>query len=106
MTVMSAATTPLPSVPTDLLIGGRWQPAACGRTISVVNPATEGVLARVADADEVDGLAALDAAVDAQSGWTSKPAGRRADILDRAYRAIVSRRDEVVALIVAEMGKP
>jgi succinate-semialdehyde dehydrogenase / glutarate-semialdehyde dehydrogenase len=106
MAVMSAATTPLPSVPTDLLIGGRWQPAACGRSISVVNPATEDVLARVADADEVDGLAALAAAAESRHDWASTPAGRRADILDRAYRAILTRRGEFAALIAAEMGKP
>jgi succinate-semialdehyde dehydrogenase/glutarate-semialdehyde dehydrogenase len=109
MTVTAATTTTttsLPSVPTELLIGGRWLPAASGRWISVVNPATEEVLARVADADEVDGVAALTAAVDAQRGWAATPAGRRADILDDVYRAILSRRDEFAALIVAEMGKP
>jgi succinate-semialdehyde dehydrogenase/glutarate-semialdehyde dehydrogenase len=105
MTVISVSTS-LPSVPTDLLIGGRWQPAASGRTISVVDPVTEEILAHVADADEVDGMAALTAAADAQHDWAATPSGRRADVLDHVYRAILARRDEFAALIVAEMGKP
>jgi succinate-semialdehyde dehydrogenase/glutarate-semialdehyde dehydrogenase len=89
-----------------LFIRGCWLPAASGGSISVLNPATEEVLARVADADEADGVAAVNAAVDAQRGWAATPAGRRADILDDVYRAILSRRDEFAALIAAEMGKP
>jgi succinate-semialdehyde dehydrogenase/glutarate-semialdehyde dehydrogenase len=106
MTVISTPTTSIPSVPTELFIRGCWLPAASGGSISVLNPATEEVLARVADADEANGVAAVNAAVDAQRGWAATPAGRRADILDDAYRAILSRRDEFAALIAAEMGKP
>ena len=71
----------------------------------MIDPATEEVLAQVADGDEADGLAALAAADDAQQRWRGTPP-ERAEILDRTHRAIVARRDEFAALIVAEMGKP
>lgn len=89
-----------------LLIGGEWVPAGTGKSISVTNPATEKPLAAVADAGVADGLRALDAAHAAQAAWAASAPMRRADILSSVYRAIIDRRDEFAALIVAEMGKP
>ena len=53
----------LESVPTGLLIDGRWRPAEGGATLEVHDPATGRVLGRVADGSPADGVAALDAAV-------------------------------------------
>jgi succinate-semialdehyde dehydrogenase/glutarate-semialdehyde dehydrogenase len=89
-----------------LFVGGSWASAETGQTISVYNPATEKLIAEVADAGVRDGLQALDAAHEAQAAWAAVPPGRRADILDTAYRAILERRDDFASLIVAEMGKP
>ena len=89
-----------------LLIDGAWIPAAAGRTVPVINPATGEAFAAVADASAEDGLAALDAAVAAQDAWAATPARDRADILFRTYEGILARRDEFARLIVNEMGKP
>lgn len=89
-----------------LFLGGQWVPAENGSVITVVNPATEEHLAEVADAGVVDGLDALDHAHGAQAGWAATPAHERADLLRAVYEAIVHRRDEFAAVIVAEMGKP
>lgn len=91
---------------TDLYIGGDWVSASSGAVIQVVNPATEEVMGEVADAGVSDGLLALDAAAGAQTAWAATPARERADILRSAYEAILARRNEFAALIVAEMGKP
>lgn len=63
-------------VPHDLFIAGLWQSAA-GGTMTVVNPATEEVIAEVADADVADAERALRAAADAQPGWAATPARTR-----------------------------
>ena len=52
-------------VPTDLFVGGTWQPARSGRRLEVTNPSTDEVLTTVADADVEDATAAVDAAAQA-----------------------------------------
>lgn len=42
------------SGPTQLLIGGKFQDARSGKTFPSINPATEDVLAQVAEADAPD----------------------------------------------------
>src|SRR5262245_2653246 len=46
---------------TQCFIGGKWVPAASGKTFETVHPATEEVIAEVAEGDKAD----IDAAVDA-----------------------------------------
>jgi succinate-semialdehyde dehydrogenase / glutarate-semialdehyde dehydrogenase len=96
----------LESVPTELFIGGKWAPARSRATFEVVDPASEEILVRVADASSEDGIAALDAAVDAAAGWAATPPWKRADLLRAAYDAILARREEIATLITLEMGKP
>jgi succinate-semialdehyde dehydrogenase/glutarate-semialdehyde dehydrogenase len=71
----------LASIPTGLLIGGEWRPAASGKTFEVEDPASGKVLLGIADASAEDGAAALDAAVAAQdscAGSPRRPCGRPA----------------------------
>jgi succinate-semialdehyde dehydrogenase/glutarate-semialdehyde dehydrogenase len=96
----------LEAVPTDLLIGGKWRPAASGATLQVENPATGEVLREVADGDASDGLAALAAAHDAQEGWAATRPRQRGEILRRAFEAIVANADDLALLMTLEMGKP
>jgi succinate-semialdehyde dehydrogenase/glutarate-semialdehyde dehydrogenase len=98
--------TALDAVPTDLLIGGRWTPAEGGRTLAVEDPATGEFLAGVADASPGDGRAALDAADGARESWAAAPARERAELLRRAFDAVIARGDALSTLITLEMGKP
>ena len=91
---------------THLLIGGRWIPSTSGASFAVRNPATGALLAEVADADESDAHAAVEAAVKAQTGWAATTPRFRADILRRAYDMLLERKERFAALITAEMGKP
>ncbi|NHN54308.1 NAD-dependent succinate-semialdehyde dehydrogenase [Calidifontibacter sp. DB0510] len=93
-------------VQTGLFIAGQWRPAEGGRTLEVHNPATEEVLATVADATPADGLAALDAAVAAQADWAKTPPRDRSEILRAAYDLITERADFFAELMTLEMGKP
>ena len=39
---------------TQCFIGGQWTPAASGKTFETINPATEEVIAQVAEGDAAD----------------------------------------------------
>ncbi|MDX8141358.1 NAD-dependent succinate-semialdehyde dehydrogenase [Lentzea sp. BCCO 10_0061] len=89
----------------ELLIAGRWRPAAGGGTFVVENPATGQALCEVADATPADALAALDAADAAQRRWAAVPPRGRGEILRRAHDLLIERIDEFARLITLEMGK-
>ena len=96
----------LDGLPTRLHVGGRWVDAAAGRRMAVDNPATEQVLAEVADGDVGDAMAALDAAAAAQRAWADTPARRRSEILYAAHELMLQRTERLAALMTLEMGKP
>jgi succinate-semialdehyde dehydrogenase/glutarate-semialdehyde dehydrogenase len=95
----------LERVPTELYIGGQWRPASGGGTISVEDPASTEELARIADAQADDALAALAAASEKQAQWAAHPPRERGEILRRAYEAILEQTDELALLMTLEMGK-
>ena len=95
----------LAQVRTDLFIGGGYRPGAQGR-VAVEDPATEEVLAEVADASPDDARAALDAAVAAGPGWARTAPRDRGEILRRAFELITARADDLALLMTLEMGKP
>lgn len=90
----------------QLFIGGEWRDAEGGRTLDVHNPATEEVLAKVADASVADGEAALAAAAAAQSDWAKTAPRDRSEMLRKAYDLLVERTDYFAELMTLEMGKP
>jgi len=95
----------LQQVPTELYIGGQWRAASGGGTLTVEDPSTTEPLIEVADAQEQDAMAALDAAAEAQAEWAVYPPRERGEILRRAYDAIVEQADDLALLMTLEMGK-
>ncbi|MFE3858325.1 NAD-dependent succinate-semialdehyde dehydrogenase [Streptomyces griseorubiginosus] len=93
-------------VPKQLFIGGDWQDAESGRTLSVDNPATGEELCQIADASPADGRRAVEAAVAAQAAWAATPPRVRSEILRRAYDIIIARTEDLALLMTLEMGKP
>lgn len=93
----------LSSIPTGLWIGGEQRPAAA--TFEVVDPATDEVLAIVADAAPQDGIAALDTAAAVAHDWAATPARDRGEILRSAFEAITGRAEEIATVMTLEMGK-
>ncbi|HEY1133449.1 MAG TPA: NAD-dependent succinate-semialdehyde dehydrogenase [Nocardioides sp.] len=90
----------------QLSIGGTWRDADEGETFDVLDPADESVLATVADGTVDDAVAALDAAVAAQTSWARTAPRERSEILRAAYDRITERTDDFARLISLEMGKP
>ncbi len=95
----------LAEVPTELLIGGKWQEAERGK-LPVEDPATGETLIEVADASPSDARAALDAAVTAGPEWAETPPRERGEILRRTFEAINARAEDLALLMTLEMGKP
>ena len=93
------------TVPTQLLIGGRWVDAAGGETFEVLNPADEQVLTRVADGTPADGERALAAAAAAQQEWRATEPRARGEILRKAFELLTERADDFARLMTLEMGK-
>lgn len=92
--------------PAELFIAGKWRAAEGGKTLAVEDPSTGTTLCEVADASPADGLAALDAAVEAQADWAATPPRERGEILRRTYELMTERADELALLMTLEMGKP
>jgi succinate-semialdehyde dehydrogenase/glutarate-semialdehyde dehydrogenase len=92
-------------VPKQLYIGGEWRDGSKG-SITVEDPATGEPLCEVADASVEDAKAALDAAVEAGPDFARMAPRERAEILRRAFEAIIERENELALLMTLEMGKP
>src|SRR3954467_14036241 len=105
----------------QLFINGEWRDAAGGKTIEVVNPATEEVIAEVASAEQADVDAAVAAARAALDGpWAELSArergrgGRGGELSARAGGRVVwkigellmARADEIARLETLHNGKP
>lgn len=93
------------TLPTQLLIGGRWREASTGQRFGVDDPSTGEQLTTVADASPADGMAALDEAVAARDSWAATPPRVRGEALRRGFEAIQARAEDFALLMTLEMGK-
>ena len=90
-----------------MFVGGQWVPAAAGRTMDVLDPATEQVIARVPAADAKDVDRAVQAARTAfRGGWKESTAQERGRILLRLAERVRARRAELAELETMNTGKP
>ncbi len=94
--------------PTQLLIGGKFQNALSGKTFPSINPATEEVLAEVAEADAPDIDAAVKAARAAfeSNAWQIMGARERSKLLWKVGDLIMSNADELAMTESLDNGKP
>ncbi|MEK7668010.1 MAG: aldehyde dehydrogenase family protein, partial [Gemmatimonadota bacterium] len=93
---------------TDLYVGGAFAPAASGRRFPVVNPATEELLADVAEGEAADVGRAVDAARACfeSDGWRKLAPRDRGARLARAADLLEQRADEFARLETQQNGKP
>lgn len=91
----------------QLFINNEWRPASSGKTMDVVNPATEETIATVASADAADLDAAVEAARAAFSGpWSKLSARERGRLVRKLGERLMERADEVARLETLHNGKP
>jgi len=91
----------------NLLINNEWRGAASGKTMEVVNPATEEVIAHVPSADRADLDDAVAAARAALVGpWGQLSARERGRLVRRLGERLLERADEIARLETLHNGKP
>lgn len=93
------------SIPTDLYIGGKWLPSADGNRIPVVDPATEEVIADVANGAVTDAASAVDAAFAAAEEWAATAPRVRAEVLRKSFELMTARKEDLATIISREEGK-
>ncbi|MFN0137481.1 MAG: aldehyde dehydrogenase family protein, partial [Phycisphaerae bacterium] len=94
---------------TKMLINGEWQDAHSGRTFETMNPATEQIIAHVAEGDKADIDRAVEAARRAfdTGPWTQKmSASERGRLLYKLADLIEANKKELAMLETLDNGKP
>ncbi|RBY79905.1 aldehyde dehydrogenase family protein [Geodermatophilus sp. TF02-6] len=91
---------------TRLYVDGQWVASAGEGTIDVLNPATEQVIARVAEGDPADVDRAVAAARAAFPAWSALPPAERAVYLRRIGEELAAHTDELAELMSADVGTP
>jgi aldehyde dehydrogenase (NAD+) len=98
---------PIPFETELVLIGGRWQPAAAGDTLELLNPSDGQALARIARGTAADVDAAVAAAQAALAGaWGALTAAERGRVLMKMSAGVLAQADELARLEAMDVGKP
>ena len=108
MSIAEPTKSPVEIKHTECFIDGKWVPAEGGRTFATINPATEQVIAEVAEGDAEDIENAADAARRAfESGdWSKMDARDRGKVMMRLADLIEEHKEELAALETLDNGKP
>jgi aldehyde dehydrogenase (NAD+) len=93
---------------TKCFINGKWVNAASGKTFDTINPATEEVIAQVAEGDSADVDLAVAAARDAlETGpWSRMDARDRGRLMNKLADLIEEEAGSLAALETLDNGKP
>ncbi|WP_422926895.1 NAD-dependent succinate-semialdehyde dehydrogenase [Singulisphaera sp. PoT] len=91
---------------THMFIDGKWIGADGGRTLAVINPADESVIAEVAYGGRPEADRAIEAATRAFPQWKSATAYERAKILKKTADLMRERADSIARTLTQEQGKP
>ena len=86
-------------------IDGRECPAADGRELDKMNPATGSVLCRLARSGARDVDRAVEAAQKAHGDWSKVPPVQRGMLLHEMVLGMKARRDEIAEIVALETGK-
>src|ERR1700682_402122 len=89
-----------------MFIDGKWVDADNGRTIGVINPATEDVINEVAYGGRAETRRALEAAGRGMPAWMKLTSWDRAKILKKTADLMRDRADAIARTLTLEQGKP
>ncbi len=89
-----------------LYYGGQWMPPLGTGVITVENPTTEEVIARVPAGDASDVDAAVASARAAFPAWAGLAAAKRASYLVTLHRELSARAEQIAHTIATELGTP
>jgi len=89
-----------------LHIDGKWKPAASGKKLPIINPASETRLGTLAHAEVADLDEALAAAEKGFKVWSKTPAFERYKLMRAAATLVRERADRIARIMTMEQGKP
>lgn len=90
----------------SLYIDGQWGEAESGKTIAVVNPATEEAVCSVASCSPAETGRAIEAAAGALPSWSARTPYERAEPLRKTGALLRERVEEIARTLTLENGKP
>jgi succinate-semialdehyde dehydrogenase / glutarate-semialdehyde dehydrogenase len=93
-------------IPTQMYIDGAWCDGPAGKTLAVINPADESVVAEVAYGSAAEAVRAIDAASQAAPAWRALSAYDRAKILKKTAELMRERVETIGRTLTQEQGKP
>ena len=88
------------------MIGGQWVAAASGKTVDVVDPATQAVIGAVPDMGATETRAAIEAAEAAYGPWKKKTHAERAALLETWHGLMLEHIEDLALILTTEQGKP
>jgi aldehyde dehydrogenase (NAD+) len=91
---------------TKLLINNQWVDAVSGKTFPTIDPATEQVIAHVAEGDKADIDKAVAAAKKALLTWRKKDASARGVLLNKLADLMQTHANELAEIESLDNGKP
>ncbi len=89
-----------------MYIDGKWRAAENGRTLGVINPASEEVIEEIAYGGRAEARQALEAAQRAMPAWMKLTAWDRAKVLKKTADLMRERLDAISRTLTMEQGKP
>src|SRR5215217_5382606 len=91
---------------TRMYVDGHWINAQDGRTLGVINPATEEVIAEVAFGGRAETRQAVEAAGKAMPAWMKLTSWDRAKVLKKTADLMRERVETIARTMTMEQGKP
>ncbi|AGB75456.1 MULTISPECIES: NAD-dependent succinate-semialdehyde dehydrogenase [Rhizobium] len=88
------------------LIGGSWLSARSGKTVAVIDPATQAVIGTVPDMGGDETRAAIEAAEAAYGSWKKRTHAERAARLEAWHDLMLEHIDDLALILTIEQGKP
>lgn len=89
-----------------LYVNGQWVESTGSNTIDVINSTTEEVMGRIPEGTAEDADRAVRAARAAFDAWSATSVEERASYLQRIAEKLGERKNEIAAIIAAEVGMP
>mgnify|MGYP001019283863 CR=1 FL=1 len=89
-----------------IYINGKWKNSCKEEMIDVINPSNGDIVGRVPKAGAQETKEAIDSAHDAFKEWSSLPAQKRGQILQKWAKLILENRDDIARTLTLEQGKP
>jgi len=89
-----------------MYIDGKWCDADSGRTLKVINPATEEVITEIAYGGRAEVRRAVEAAARAMPAWMKLSSWDRAKVLKKTAELMRERADAIARTLTMEQGKP